>query len=223
MESWPAGTSPICGIWCMWEDRPSFKDRFLMIDRSAWRSSPGMVFPGLPNESQRKSRPEKDPLMKRKVTSNALHFYLLWSTGSSRFFLDYLWAVDQEEEEEHNMKRHREFFRAVERSWFHWRSERIDDQQTIREGLMVSLENWFGESERLTVYSRIILWVQPPVKELPTFPFPWFLLLGCNRQAQDQRNQDGKDEWMLDLDGISLQTASVESFLGIPSIGPRMI
>ena len=45
------------------------------------------------------------------------------------------------------------------------RSERIDDQQTIREGLMVSLENWFGESERLTVYSRIILWVQPPVKE----------------------------------------------------------
>ena len=130
MESWPAGTSPICGIWCMWEDRPSFKDRFLMIDRSASRSSPGMVFPGLPNESQRKSRPEKDPLMKRKVTSNALHFYLLWSTGSSRFFLDYLWAVDQEEEEEHNMKRHREFFRAVERSWFHWRSERIHPESS---------------------------------------------------------------------------------------------
>ena len=42
-----------------------------------------------------------------------------------------------------------------------------------------------SETERLTVYSRIILWVQPTVKELPTFPFPWFLLLGCNRQAQD--------------------------------------
>ena len=27
---------------------------------------------------------------------------------------------------------------------------------------------------RLTVYSRIILWVQPPVKELPTFPFLGF-------------------------------------------------
>jgi len=26
----------------------------------------------------------------------------------------------------------------------------------------------------LTVYSRIILWVQPPVKELPTFPFLGF-------------------------------------------------
>ena len=27
---------------------------------------------------------------------------------------------------------------------------------------------------RLTVYSRFILWVQPPVKELPTFPFLGF-------------------------------------------------
>lgn len=30
---------------------------------------------------------------------------------------------------------------------------------------------------RLTVYSRIILWVQPPVKVRPTFPFPHILLL----------------------------------------------
>ena len=41
----------------------------------------------------------------------------------------------------------------------------------------------------LTVYSRIILWVQPPVKELPTFPFLGFYSHNVTRAGGEREGR----------------------------------
>ena len=92
------------------------------------------------------------------------------------------------------------FMKPNPRGKFSWLAVGLQDLELRDEWFVLEytlvnqkISRWW----RLTVYSRIILWVQPPVKELPTFPFP-SLLLGCNRQAKIYSLSDGyfpRVEW----------------------------
>ena len=54
--------------------------------------------------------------------------------------------------------------------------------ETVRRMGMIVSSLRLAVNDQGTFLSRVP-WDQPPVKELPTFPFP-SLLLGCNRQAK---------------------------------------
>ena len=69
--------------------------------------------------------------------------------------------------------------------------------------LLKTEPQWMIREWRLTVYLRIILWAQPPIKELPTFPFLLYLS-SCNRQAKNLltaawRGREGRNDrpWTL--------------------------